>query len=295
MRRWVGVGVLLVLLTLAVTLEAGTAASSASSIDVARRDARLAHVRTWSFAVGDGALSGSLQARYAPFDLVVLDGEAASAAQVASLRGRGTIVLAYLSVGTIERYRSWYVAAAPYKLDYWADWGEWYADTSRAGYRDLIAGRVAPAELAKGFDGLFLDNTDMIADHPRQRDGMIRLVHALAKLVHRRHDFLFAQNGEDTVGPLLRDLDGWNREDVTATYDFDRHAYVRVSTDDRRNAQEALRAIARAGLLVTATDYTRAGDAAAISASVRNACLAGALPYVSDINLRRVPARAYRC
>ncbi len=285
MRRLVGA--LLVLLALSML--------PASAARGAARDPRLAHVRTWSFAAGDGALTGSLRARYAPFDLVVLDGEAASAAQVALLRGRGKIVLAYVSIGTIERYRSWYAAAAPYRLDYWGDWGEWYADTSRSGYRDLMAGRVSPALLAKGFDGLFLDNTDMIAAHPHQRAGMVQLVHALATLVHRRHGFLFAQNGEDAIGPMLPDLDGWNREDVTSTYDVGRHAYNRVPTDDSRSAQQALRDIRGAGLLVTAIDYTRAGDAAVIAASVRNACLAGALPYVSDINLTRVPARAYRC
>ena len=49
-------------------------------------------------------------------------------------------MLAYLSVGTIERYRSWYRAARPYRLDLWGDWGEWYADTSKAGFRRLISG-----------------------------------------------------------------------------------------------------------------------------------------------------------
>lgn len=291
MRRWVEA--LLVMLVLStVALLAGKPSSTAIG---AVRDPRLARVHSWSFAAGDGALLGSLRARYAPFDLVVLDGEAASASQVSLLRGMGKVVLAYVSVGTIERYRSWYAAAAPYRLDYWGDWGEWYADTSHTGYRDLMTHHVAPALLAKGFNGLFLDNTDMIADHPRQRAGMIQLVHALALLVHRRHDFLFTQNGEGTIGPMLHDLDGWNREDVTSTYDFGSRGYRRVSADDSNSARQALRDIAAAGLLVTAIDYARADDSAAIATSVRNTCQSGALPYVSDINLTRVPAHAYRC
>ena len=87
------------------------------------------------------------------------------------LRRHGAIVLGYLSVGTIESYRWWYRAASPYKLELWDDWGEWYADVSRKGFRDLIAERVAPRMLAKGLHGLFLDNTDMVETHGRSATG----------------------------------------------------------------------------------------------------------------------------
>ena len=59
-------------------------------------------------------------------------------------------------------------------------------------------------------------------------------------------------------------------------------------------AQAALTRISAAGLLVTATDYT-AGDSAAQAESVANACAAGAIPFVGDIALRRLPAQPLRC
>jgi hypothetical protein len=43
------------------------------------------------------------------------------------------------------------------------------------------------------------------------------------------------------------------------------------------------------GLLVTATDYTASGDRAAFDRSVANACEAGAIPFVSNIALTRIP------
>jgi hypothetical protein len=82
----------------------------------------------------------------------------------------------------------------------------------------LIAGKVARSLLRKHFDGLFLDNTDMIETHPRRARGMRVLVAPLARLVHARGDVLFTQNGEDSIGPTLRFYDGWNREDVTSTF-----------------------------------------------------------------------------
>src|SRR5207245_2575497 len=119
---------------------------------------------------------------------------------VHALRAAGTIVLAYLDVGTIEPFRPWYATLKPYRLDFWPDWGEWYADVSRPGYRRAIAQAIAPRILRKGFDGLFLDNTDMIETHPRRAAGMGALVGALSALVHRRGGLLFTQNGEDSIG-----------------------------------------------------------------------------------------------
>ena len=60
-------------------------------------------------------------------------------------------------------------------------------------------------------------------------------------------------------------------------------------------AQAALTRISAAGLLVTATDYTAAGDTAAVQESVANACAAGAIPFVSNIALARLPAAPPSC
>jgi endo-alpha-1,4-polygalactosaminidase (GH114 family) len=263
----------------------------APAVGAAPRDPRLQAVRSFAFAIGTGAVARPLD-RY---DLVIVDGEEPSAGRVAALRRAGAIVLAYLDVGTIESGRSWSRAARPYRLDLLAEWGEWYADVRDPRYRSLIARRVAPRMLRKGFDGLFLDNTDMVESHPRQGGGMRRLAASLAALVHRRGGLLFTQNGEQSIGSTLRYYDGWNREDVSFTYDFGRSRYVARPARAVAAAQASLRRIAGAGLLVTATDYVPAGDYADTATAVQNACAAGALPFVSDIQLTRVPAEPLRC
>jgi polysaccharide biosynthesis protein PelA len=270
--------------------------AGAQSASAAPSHPKLREVRTFAFALGTGVLDGDVAARFAPYDLIVVDGEEATRSQVRGLRERGKVVLAYLSVGTIEPGRSWYRRAKPYRLpDRFEEFDEYYAATSRRGYRRLIARRVAPRMLRKGFDGLFLDNTDMIEDHRRQRRGMRLLVKALARLVHRRGRVLFSQNGDRVIGPSLRYYDGWNREDVSWTYDFDRRRYRRVSRRATRAAQETLRRLARRGLLVTSSDYTRRGDTAAEQYAVRNSCAAGALPFVTNIQITRIPARPFLC
>ena len=260
---------------------------------------------TFAFAIGNGMLAGGPEQvayRLGAFGLVVVDGELATADEVAALRARGATVLGYLSVGTIEKWRSWYSRLKRFRLGAWADWkDEWFADVSRPKLRRELVGRIAPRILGKGFDGLFLDNVDMIEtrNHVAQRPGMRELVLALAKLAHGQGRLLFAQNGHwglEKLG-LLDAIDGWNREDVTWTYDFDRKRYVHQRSSATRAALAELRDMKARGLITTATDYTPKGDPRALEEAVTNACEAGALPYVSDIGLtaRRLPNPPLAC
>ncbi len=263
-RRLLGVGLAVAALALS-----GTAAAVPP---------RLAAVHTWAFGIGNGTLSGDVAQRYARYDLVVVDGQEVTAAQVTALHRDGALVLGYLDTGTIEPYRPWYRSAKPYRLDYWKQWGEWYANVDAAGYRKLL-GSVAAGMLRKGLDGLFLDNTDMVETHRDQASGMVKLVARLAALAHRGGGHLFAQNGADVDGPILRYLDGWNREDIGS---------------DSAAGRE-LRLMRARGLLTLATGYTAAGSSRATRRDVRIACRAGALPFVSNLELTRIPAQPPHC
>ena len=257
---------------------------------------RLAAAHDFAFGLGVDANAPAVLDSLSRYDLVVVDGELTKPASISRLQQGGAIVLGYLSVGTIEPFRSWYPKLKPYGLsDRFKQFGEIYADVDAGGFRRVIGRRIAPRLLRAGFDGLFLDNTDMVETHKRERPGMKRLVRALAALVHSRGGLLFAQNGDASIGHLLRFYDGWNREDVTWTYSFKRRRYVHQPMREVAEAQAALVRIAARGLLVTATDYTAPGDAPAAQEAVANACAAGALPVVSDIGLTRLPAAPIAC
>jgi hypothetical protein len=259
-------------------------------------DPRLAGVRDFAFGLGLDANDPAVLAQLERYDLVVVDGEQTKPSSVARLRATGAVVLGYLSVGTIEPFRSWYPKLKPYRLrDRFKQFGEIYADVDAPGFRRAISRRIAPHLLHTGFDGLFLDNTDMVETHKRERPGMRRLVRSLSRLVHGGGGLLFAQNGEASIGGLLRFYDGWNREDVSWTYSFKRHRYVHQPAEEIAGAQSAMRRIGARGLLVTATDYTTPGDGVALQESVGNACAAGALPFVSDIGLTRLPESPLSC
>ena len=219
----------------------------------------------------------------------MVDGEEASAGVVSALQDEGSVVLAYLSVGTIEKWRSWYDDLRRYRLSAWQDWkDEWFADVSKGGLRDALADEIAPGILAKGFDGLFLDNVDMIEPkrHKKQRDGMRELVARLGEVVHSDDGLLFAQNGYwGSRVPAAAALDGWNREDVTWAYDFDRSATF--ATRDRGPRRALMRSdLAAAGRSLRPPTTPRSRRRRQRSPSPMPAPSARC-PYVSDIGLPR--------
>jgi len=256
-------------------------------------DPRLADARTFAFALGAASDDAAL-AELGQYDLVVLDGEA-PASFVKALQDGGVLVLGYLSVGTIERGRPWSRRLEPYRLELWPDWDEWYAAVDDAEFRRIIMRAVAPRVLKRGFDGLFLDNVDMIENHPHQRRGMYRLVRNLSRRVHAAGKLLFAQNGDEVIRPVASSLDGWNREDVTLGYDFESGSYAVRPPEETARALAALAELAAQGILVTATDYLGEHDAGLEEAALHNACSVGALPFIADIGLTTLPVAPLRC
>lgn len=207
-----------------------------------------------------------------------------------------------MSVGTIEKWRGWYDRVKRFRLEPWKAWkDEWFADVSRVRLRRIIARDIAPDILAKGFDGLFLDAVDMIEvrRHREQRAGMRKLVGKLSELTHDQGDLLFAQNGFLGMRQFgIREyLDGWNREDVTTRYDFRRDRYGRAPRAHRRAALRELTRMRELGLFTTAADYTKRPRGDLYEDSIANACSVGALPYVSDLQLRarRLPEPPLVC
>jgi uncharacterized protein (TIGR01370 family) len=230
----------------------------------------------------------------ASFDLVIIDGDSASKALVKQLHGKNKLVLAYVSAGTLEPYRSWFPEAKKkgYALKYWPEWGEYYAKVSDPGMQKLLLKQTS-RYFASGVDGLFLDNTDMIEAEPLQRDGMITLVRALRKQAADR--LLFTQNGIDIVDLWADQLDGWNYESVATTYDFATKKYLPQQSAVTVAINAKLQALARTGVFITTTDYTSSANSPLASRAIANACRIGAVPFVSNIALSRLPKTAAAC
>ena len=164
--------------------------------------------------------------------------------------------------------------------------------------------RSHPDILAKGFDGLFLDNVDMIEPkrHRRQRDGMRELVARLGDLVHsdgrppvRAERLLGLSQVRDPrrrpsgrLEPGGRDLDVRLRQARST-------CATRTAIETRRWTTSPL--MRDRGLFTTATNYTKRSTGPAVDESIEDACSVGALPFIGDIGLtaKRLPDSPYVC
>lgn len=256
---------------------------------------RLEQVKNFAYAAGPGAFEGDYISRLGKFDLVIVDAEEATSRQVRELKSRGVIVLGLLTVGTIEPWRSWYKQVKHARLKFTPEWGEWIADTRSKKFRSVIVKKVAPRLLRKGFDGLFLDHFSVIDERPKLRASMHKLVRELSHLVHRRNGLLFVQNGEKSLAPIIPYIDGWNREVLTSTYNFYELTHHTLTPEQSAESLAMLQQLAAKGVFTMVTDYAEAKDEAMVQSCVQTACALGALPYVTDIELTRIPAEPFEC
>jgi cysteinyl-tRNA synthetase len=120
-------------------------------------------VERWVYQLQGYADDGVDELVAAPGDLAVIDlardGDWFSAEEVGELQDSGKIVLAYLSIGTIENFRP-ELADLPGEviLNVWPDWPEehWVRYWHSAWWDEVVRPRVDQA-LAAGFDGVYLD------------------------------------------------------------------------------------------------------------------------------------------
>jgi uncharacterized protein (TIGR01370 family) len=252
------------------------------------RSARLAalwRVERWAPVIG----AFELPALDSP-DLVVVDGlrdadgdETAARARLAAARATGALVLAYLSVGTVEDWR-------PYAREVPLEWtfgpmpgwpGERLVDARAEGWRRIMAREAAGLE-ELGFDGLFLDNLDVAEDRPETQDAIVALVEEVRAAVGA--SLLIAQNGLATIDRLP--VDGVSREDTWSRWEDGR--YRASAPGETAAIVAALRRQRARGLVVLTLDYTEPGDPEA-GAIVRRSRAAGFVPAVSVLALDRAP------
>ena len=206
-----------------------TAAALVAALGVhgGRRLGRARPTRGWPRSRTSRSRSGSDVdtrrgvARLAPYDLVIVDGELTTPARVAAAARHGRRRPRLPQRRHDRAFRSWYRLLKPFRLpDRFEEFDEDYARVSAKGFRRAIAGRIAPKLLAKGFDGLFLDNVDMVEGHPKERRGMRKLVRRLSRAGARAGRVALRAERRALDRAAAAVLDGWNREDVTWTYSF---------------------------------------------------------------------------
>jgi cysteinyl-tRNA synthetase len=231
-----------------------------------------------------------------PFDLVVIDyapdrtqsrelpftREQVRRMQAKPGGGR-RLVIAYLSIGEAERYRTywqsaWYEPATrpPWLLGVNPQWDGnflvryWHPDWKRIifGRPESYLGRI----MAAGFDGVYLDRADAFQElagkHPEAEREMVRFIGEIAAYARsvRPELLIVLQNAEELVAhaSVRQTIDAIAKEDLIygVNHDGKRNpaGMIAASLADLRRARKA-------GLKVLAVEYLEPGEKAAKAAA----------------------------
>ena len=251
---------------------------------------RLRAAKTWVSYYSAGQIPQLMQ-----FDVVDIDAEDGAAnydpKDIVELKSQGKLVVSYLNIGSAEPFRSYWSRVQAYILKKYPGWDEFYMDVSKPGYREVMVKTVVPQILAKGVDGLFLDNVDAGSDidRPDVTAGVVELV----RQIHARYPqtLLIAQSSNLRVltergsdgRQFYQYVQGLAREEVSATYQGGYHKVPATQSDAILRTLAGWRS---KGLAVFTLDYADSKDLAQYASARARAY--GLIPYVSIKDLNRV-------
>lgn len=247
-------------------------------------------IRCWGIDYGadtDPALARS-------YDMLVLEPD--HMRSIAPLRGPGTLLLGYLSLGEVDQSRPFFgeLNASGALLKANPAWpSARMADLRTASWRRYILENLVPAILAIGYDGVFFDTLDSAETleraSPVDNAGMIAagvsLVKAIRSLFPRM--FVVMNRGYAMLPEVATSIDAALGEAMASRWNFAEKRYEMASASDWIWQATRLRT-ARArnpSLSLLTLDYWETRDTRTVADLYARERAAGFSPYVATLAL----------
>jgi uncharacterized protein (TIGR01370 family) len=244
------------------------------------------------WAVDYGSATDPVAAR--SYKLLVLEPD--HARPIARLRGPGSILLGYVSLGEVERRRPYFsqlekAGALRAVNPNWPD--ARMADLRHAVWRSVLLDKIIPEILRKGYDGIFMDTLDnaeaMEAQDPKANAGMVA---AASDVVHAiRTKFpsikIMMNRGYALLPRTAKDIDALLGEAMASRWSFADRRYEMTTPADWTWQAERLRAAKKANpaLDLMTLDYWDPADARTVKKLYEQERAAGFHPYVAVLAL----------
>lgn len=251
----------------------------------------------WRWGVDYGPSTDPVLARACA--LLVL--EPHHARPIAPLRGPGSSLLGYISLGEVERSRPYFAtldaagALGPVNPN-WTD--ARMADLRHPAWRAAVIERIVPNILRLGYDGIFIDTIDnaeaMERRDPRANAGMTAAAASL--IVAIRTQFpkirLMLNRGYAVLPHVAPVIDHVLGEAMASRWNFQTRTYELLSDADWRWQADRLQAASRLNprLTLATLDYWDPTDSAQVAALYARERAAGFRPYVATLALDRLIA-----
>jgi len=237
----------------------------------------------------------------AGYDLLVFDSKHHPA--IRPLAGKGKVILGYISLGEVEKHRSYYKAVKKQGIlgQENKDWpGSYFINQKDPRWAKRVISELIPKILQKGFDGIFLDTLDnpgyleKWAPLAERSPGQIQAAVNLLKAI--RHHYpkikIMMNRGYELLAypEIAKIIDYEMAESLYSDYNFKTKKYQKVSKEDY---DYTLGLLAKAKqinprLKIVSLDYWNPKDTKGILEIYEIERQNGFIPYVSTVELDRV-------
>ena len=217
--------------------------------------------QTHDFGVFLGASDEDVLQRSEGYRLIAVDGQDISAETVKKLKDDGHVVYGYLSVGSLENYRPYYDDFKDMILGSYENWpDEYWIDVSDERWQSFVVDSLATAMKKKGFDGVFVDNTDVYYNYPSEQvyTGLKTIIFGI-----RQHELPAMVNGGDSFVTRLIDegdadlINSVSQESVfSCIEDYEENIFARQEPEETEYFKEYVERVSAAGIDVYLIEYT---------------------------------------
>jgi len=227
------------------------------------------------------------------YDWVVLDAQNPYVSEIHErfyLKNRAKL-LAYVSVGEIEKFRSYARELKRFAIGENPMWDTLVADVRSEEYRLFLLENVIGKAVERGFDGFFLDTLDAYkrsAKKEEYEEFEKALVELIKEIKRRYPDKLLVLNrGFEIINEVRGLVDGVVAESLFFGLDEERN-YREVSEEEREHLIRELERVKALGIPVIVVDYAHPRDERKARTAVRKILSLGFIPYVGDRDLSSV-------
>lgn len=174
------------------------------------------------------------------YEMVIVEPDFYTKAEVEALKNTGTTILAYITLGEVDKNR-WYYPLLEQEgfIGVNENWGSSYLNLEKKEVRSILLDRMLPEVMIKGFDGLFLDTIDAVAPYTERRElepYMVELIHTIRA---QHPGITIIQNaGLFLLDETRSSVDAVLIEDIASGYDFENQKYYIKNKEEFQNRVE---------------------------------------------------------
>lgn len=209
------------------------------------------------------ALDGKDYKKAEKFDTVVIDPDNFTYDELSELKSSGTLCYAYINVGSIETFRSYYddfKALEKKKYEGFED--EFWIDVTDSSWQQHILG-LCDNCINDGYDGFFLDNIDVyevLGEDDEVFDALSNILlnvkaTGFPVIINGGRDFV--ESYIETGDPAYLICDGIAQEGVYTSYNPETKKYGKSDASSRKEYLDFLDARKDEGLEIYLIEYTK--------------------------------------